>query len=113
MTKATLTALVNYLTEKNDDYMMDVLNELTTELNRNAVKAQANRELYALAHDVAMAGLRRAGNPVTAGELYDEVADELPEGFTKGKLQYALSRLWGDELVRHSERKGASTYTVK
>ena len=113
MTKATLTALVNYLTEKNDDCMMDVLSELTAELNRNAVKAQANRELYALAHDVAIAGLKLAGRPVTSSELYDEIAGELPEGFTAGKLRYAMSRLWNDELERHSEGKGAATYTVR
>ena len=100
MTKNTLTALVNYLTEKNDDYMMDIKAELEKELNRNAEKAQANRELYAEAHDIVMNGLTMIGTPVTVGELYEEVKDELPDGFSKGKVQYALLHYWADEVVK-------------
>ena len=37
---------------------------------------------------------------VTIGELYDALADKLPEGFTKGKLQYAITRLWAEDFVR-------------
>ena len=34
-------------------------------------------------------------------ELYDVVADKLPDGMTKGKLQYAVTRLWvGNGIVR-------------
>ena len=113
MTKATLTALVNYLNGATIDNLDEIREELTAELNRNAVKAQANRELYALAHDAAMAGLKLANRPVTSSELYDEIAGDLPEGFTAGKLRYAMSRLWNDELERHSEGKGAATYTVR
>ena len=39
--------------------------------------------------------------PATIGELYEAIEDELPEGFTKGKLQYAMTRLWVDEIVKH------------
>ena len=39
--------------------------------------------------------------PVTISELYDALADKLNEvGMTKGKLQYAVTRLWKDEIVR-------------
>jgi acetyltransferase-like isoleucine patch superfamily enzyme len=37
---------------------------------------------------------------VTIGELYDAIEHELPDGFTKGKLQYAMTRLWADDLVK-------------
>ena len=38
--------------------------------------------------------------PVTISELYDEVANDLPEGMTKGKVQYAVTRLWSDEIAK-------------
>ena len=40
--------------------------------------------------------------PVTCGELYDAIESELPEGMTKGKVQYALTHLWQDEIVKVS-----------
>ena len=70
MKKATMQALVNYLAEKNDDYMLDVKAELEAELNRNAEKAAANREAYAAARDAILEVLR--ANPdveMTAAEL--------------------------------------------
>lgn len=112
MKKSTLQSLVSYLNGNAIDNLDEIREELNAELNRGAEKAQANRELYALAHDVAMSGLERSTNGVTAGELYEEIADELPEGFSKGKLQYALSRLWNDELNIVKE-KGANLYALK
>ena len=44
--------------------------------------------------------LGKATEAVTIGELYDAIAHKLPEDFTKGKLQYAITRLWIDELER-------------
>jgi len=101
MTKASLTALVNYLTEKNDDYMMDIKAELEKELNRNAEKAQANRDLYAAAHDVVIEAFAHINDPVTISELWEEIKGDMPEGFAKGKLQYAMTRMWREEFGRN------------
>ena len=91
--------------------LTEIRDEIEAELSKGAEKAQANRDLYASAHDIVMNGLRVAGQPVTIGELYDEIADELPEGFSKGKVQYAITRLWADEVVK-TEGK-VNTYSVK
>ena len=105
MKKATMTAIVSYLTENlpyadenEKDFLQTTIDELTTELNRGAEKAQANRDLYAEAHDVVMKAL--SDTPVTIAELYNEVADRLPDGMTKGKVQYAMTRLWTDEIAK-------------
>ena len=58
-----------------------------------------------------MGGLRMATAPVTIGELFDFIESELPEGFSKGKVQYAITRLWADEVVK-TEGK-VNTYSVK
>jgi hypothetical protein len=49
--------------------------------------------------------------PLTIGEIYDAIEDDLPDGFTKGKIQYAITRLWIDE-VNKIEGK-VNTYTAK
>ena len=109
MKKATLTAI--YETLKTMDYDPEILSEIETELNRGAEKAQANRELYASAHDVVIEALRTATAPVTIGELYDSVENELPEGMTKGKVQYAVTRMWVDEIAKVEGK--VNTYTLR
>ena len=94
MKKATLTTI--YETLKTMDYDPEILAEVETELNRGAEKAQANKEMYDAAKPVVFAAL--SDTPVTISELYAEVEDNLPDGMTKGKLQYAITRLWKDEV---------------
>ena len=109
MKKVSLQSLVSYLTETGA--LPEIRDEIVAELNKGAEKAQANRDLYASAHDVVMNGLRMASSPVTIGELYESIKDELPEGFSKGKMQYAITRLWADE-VEKTEGK-VNTYALK
>ena len=109
MKKATLTEIYEAL--KSIDYDPEILSEIETELNRGAEKAQANRELYVSAHDVVIEALSKVTAPVTIGELYDEIANDLPEGMTKGKVQYAVTRLWVDEIAK-TEGK-VNTYSLR
>ena len=81
----------------------EVVSELTAELEKAQKAAErravANAEkvaTYETAHGVVIAALRDAGAPLTASELWEAVEDEMPEGFTLGRLVYGLSRLWED-----------------
>lgn len=107
MKKATMTAIANYI--QNVPELATEYAELAAELNKNEAKAQANRELYATAHDVVMAHLN--ATPVTVAELYASCEDELPDNFSKSKVQYALSNYWADEVVKHDNGKKAFTYS--
>lgn len=98
MKKTTIQTLVSYLNGTPVDNLAEIKAELEKELNRNAEKAQANRDLYDDAAAVVLNALTSA--PVTVAELYEEIADELPEGFSRGKLQYALSRCLWDGIVK-------------
>ena len=111
MKKSSLQSLVSFLNGEIVTNIDEIKAEIEAELAKGAEKAQANRDLYASAHDVVMNGLRMATEPVTIGELYDEIADELPEGFSKGKVQYAITRLWAKEVVK-TEGK-VNTYSIK
>ena len=97
MKKTTLetirTALINIGYENTD-----VLDELTKEINRGAEAKTKNATVYESFHDILVGAL--SDSPATCGEIYEAIADELPEGVTKGKVQYALSHLWQDEIVK-------------
>lgn len=98
MKKATMQTIVNYIDTNAVEELFAVRDELNAELNKGAEKAQANRDLYESAKEVVLENLDQT--PVTLGELYEAVEGKLPEGFSKGKLQYAVTRLWTSEIVK-------------
>lgn len=118
MKKATMIAVVNYLTnnlsyadENEKEFLQTTIDELNAELSKGEAKAQANRDLYAQAHDVIMNALP-IDTPVTIAELYEEVAENLPDGMTKGKVQHAITRMWVDEVVKHEGKTNGYTRKV-
>ena len=90
MKKTTMQSILNYLNGETLTNLDEVKAELEQELNRNAEKKAANQELYAQAELVMRKHLDYA--PATAGELWELCEAEMPEGFSKGKFTYALSR---------------------
>jgi len=101
MKKATMNTILSLIATIDTPEAEAVRAELNAELSKGeAVKAE-NAKLYDAAKAVVMGELATATEAVTIGELYEAVADKLPEGFTKGKLQYAVTRLWlGTDIVR-------------
>ena len=99
MKKSTLSSIVALLNGEAVDTAA-LKAEVEAELNKGAEKAQANRDLYDAAHDAVIEVLRDATAPVTMSELYEAVEGNLPEGMTKGKVQYAVTRLWVDEIAK-------------
>ena len=93
------------------DEVVNARNELVAELNRGAEKAQKNRDLYDSVKPIVFDGLSMASAPVTIAELFDEIKDRLPDGFGKSKVQYAVTRLWIDELVKHEGK--INTYSLR
>lgn len=97
MKKATLVAIKNALTDYG--YMdSDVLSELNREITKGDDAKAKNAEAYEAIHDLIMDSL--SDTPVTCGELWESIEDSVPDGITKGKVQYALSHLWQDEIVK-------------
>ena len=108
MKKVSLQSLVSFIDSIDAPQdIKEIRDEIANELAKGAEKAQANRDLYAQAHDVVIGAL--SATPVTIGELYEEVKGDLPEGFSKGKVQYAITRLWADEVVKHEGKVNAYT----
>ena len=98
MKKATMNTILSLIANINTDEANAVRDELMAELNKGAEQKAQNDALYEAAKTVVMCEL--GDTAVTISELFDAVEENLPEGFTKGKLQYAVTRLWKDEIVR-------------
>ena len=90
---AIKTALTNFGFEDED-----ILAELTAEINKGEEQKAKNAAVYASFHDMVMEVL--SDTPVTIAELWEAIEDNAPEGVTKGKLQYAVTRLWKDEIAK-------------
>lgn len=76
----------------------DILNELQKELTKGETQKAKNAEAYEGIHDIIMENL--ADEPCTVAELWDVIKDKVPDGITKNKVQYALTHLWQDEIVK-------------
>ena len=100
MKKSTLQTIASYINEHNITELMNVYNEIVAELNKGAEAQAKNADAYEAIHDLIVGNL--SDTPVTCGELFDAIESELPEGMTKGKVQYALTHLWQDEIVKVS-----------
>lgn len=110
MKKSTLIALTNYF-EATDipESIADAVADLRAEREKGEEKAQANRELYAAAHDAVMEVM--SDTPMTVTEIFNACVDALPTDFSKSKIQYALLHYWNDEVVKIENAKGANQYT--
>jgi len=98
MKKVTMNTILSLIATIDTPEAQEVRDELNAELGKGKAKQEANQALYESVKPIVMNELGET--PVTIGELYDAIADQLPEGFTKAKLQYAMTRLWKDELVK-------------
>ena len=76
----------------------EILAELEKEITKGDVQKAKNAEAYEALHDLIVGNL--GDTPVTCAELFEAIEDELPQGTTKGKVQYALTHLWQDEIVK-------------
>lgn len=107
MKKTTMNTILSLIATIDTPEAEAVRSELKAELNRGAEKAQANRELYDRAREVVLSEL--GDTPATVAELYEAVEDKLPAGFTKAKVQYALSHYWEADVVKHEGKVNSYT----
>ena len=108
MKKSTMEALRNYLNANDIPELADAKAEINAEFEKNAAKADANRALYAEAREVVMRVLSDV--PMTVAEIWEKVEDQMPEGLTKGKVQYALRETWAADVVKVEAAKGPNSY---
>lgn len=109
MKNTTYATVYSFLTANGFDNA-EILAEFEKEINRNAEAKQAKETMYAKAKPIVL-GVMDA--PATITEIFEAVKDnvDLPESFTKGNLQYAVTRLWTADIDK-TEGK-VNTYSRK
>ena len=109
MKNTTYATVYAFLTANGFDNA-EILAEFEKEINRNAAVKQEKETMYAKAKPVVLSVMDA---PATITEIFEAIEGnvDLPEGFTKGNLQYAITRLWKDEIEK-TEGK-VNTYSRK
>lgn len=109
----TVISTLNSISFDNAEVMGELVKELERAEQADARKvAQRNANLkgYDAVKAIVMENLSTE-TPVTIAELWDAISESVPEGFTKGKLQYAVTRLWEDMVEKHEGK--VNSYTLK
>ena len=97
MKKNTLETIRTALTElgySNEDVFAEIDKELSRGEAEKAKNAKAYESIHALIIDTL------SDVPATAAEIWESIENDVPEGITKNKVQYALTHLWQDEIVK-------------
>ena len=98
MKKSTLTAIYSALINSGYESTDPIMEELHKEINKGEARKQANAEAYAELYPIIINALSET--PCTCGELWESIESSVPAGTTKSKVQYALTHLWQDAIVK-------------
>lgn len=99
MKKLTLEAIRDTLVDLGIADTDPMVVELNAELNKGAEEKAARATAYESIHRVVVDNL--TDTPVTCADLWSEIESEVSaKGMTRHNVQYALSNLWQDEIVK-------------
>ena len=98
MKKSTISTIYDILTSVDFEGKTEVMTDLYNEIHRNDNKRDAAAVEYAAALPVVLSVFEQTDVPVTASEIYEAIGGNLPDGFTKGRMQYGLSKVWTDRI---------------
>lgn len=114
MKNSTRTTIYNFLTGKapvSEEEKLAVIREIEDEMTREQNAKSAKIDEYATAWEVVREVLAGTKSPLTVAEIYEEVKNDLPAGFAKGRVQYGMTHQWAEEVVKIDGKP--NTYRLK
>ena len=113
MKNSTRTTVYNFLTGKpvSEEEKLAAIREIEDEMAREQNAKSAKVDEYTAAWEIVREALAGTKSPLTVAEIYEEVKDDLPEGFAKGRVQYGLTHQWTEEIVKIDGKP--NTYRLK
>ena len=105
---STLSAVYSALTNygyADETVMTDLYNEIH---KGDKVKAE-KAALYENAKSIVFGVFALTDKPLTVAEIWESIESNVPEGFTKSKLSYALTHQWADEVAKVEGKVNAYT----
>ena len=111
MTNATFRTIYEILTGKNtnEEDKLSVIRAMEDEMAKEAEKAAAKVETYDAIREAVFSVLTTS--PQTIADIYKKCKDKLPEGATKGQVQYGVTHLWTTEIEKIEGKP--NTYKVR
>ena len=110
MKKTSYIAIAQALATVDFENKAEIMEELNKEITRNDEAKARKEQEYETAWGIVSAVLHDTKTPLPASEIFDAIEDELPEGFTKGRLQYGLNHTWADRVVKYEGKP--NTYGI-
>lgn len=110
MKKTSYETIYAFLTTSNFDNA-EVMADLEKEINRGAEAKARKANEYDVAKEIVFATLRSTGKPMTVAEIFADCESDLPEGFSKARVQYGLTHQWADEILKVEGK--VNSYIVK
>ena len=100
MKKSSAKTLVAYFAMQNNlpSDVADAVDELKAELAKDEQRKADKTSAYDTAWEAVHELLSKSSKPLSAAEIAAQA--ELPEGFTKGKVVYALGHDWADRVIK-------------
>ena len=74
------------------------ISEIETEMQKEVEEKQSKEDAYTSAWEAVHEVLQGTNSPLTVAEIAAKA--KLPEGFTKGQVQYGVTHQWADNLVK-------------
>ena len=97
---ATLKSLVSFLNGEAVENIDAIKAEIEAEINKGAVAKAEKAAGYDAAWDAVREAFAQTTAPLTVAEIFEQAEANLPDGFTKGKVQYGLTHNWADKIVK-------------
>lgn len=100
MTNTTFRTIYEILTGKNtnEEDKLSVIRAMEDEMAKEAEKVAAKVEAYDAIREAVFSVLTTS--PQTIADIYEKCKDKLPNGTTKGQVQYGVTRKWASEIVK-------------
>ena len=114
MKNSTRTTIYNILTGKapvSEEEKLTVIREIEDEMTKEANAKSAKIDEYTAAWEIVREALSNTKSPLTVAEIYEEVKNDLPTGFAKGRVQYGMTHQWAEEVVKIDGKP--NTYRLK
>jgi hypothetical protein len=99
MKNATMNTIYTALSNYGYDNV-DVMTELYNEIHRYDSAKAEKAKVYEIAKPIVFDVFAQTDAPLTIAEIWEAIEDNAPEGFTKGKLSYAIAHQWASEVVK-------------
>lgn len=100
MKKNTYVAIANILSSVDFENKDAIMEELNVEINRGAEVKATKASEYETAWAIVREVLMSTNQPLTVTEIFEECRKDLPDGFTRGRVQYGMTNTWSDRVVK-------------